>query len=75
MKKTEKIGIIIVIILVIVMVSGKKDNEKKVSIDCNIACHEIGSLGWVFPGSGPINQNTYLTKDICVSACQARFNK
>ena len=72
MKKSEKIGIVIVAILAIILVSvlwsGNKGNTKKDS--CDGRCVSSGPETWFLIGE-PVNEdnNNFSTKDECISAC------
>jgi len=81
MQKREKIGIIIVIIfiilaiiLVVILWTGRTSGPI-VKVNCATACHQVGNLGWTFPGAGPVSKNSFQSQDQCVSACQTRFGK
>ncbi|MBU2540252.1 hypothetical protein KJ786_03790 [Patescibacteria group bacterium] len=79
MKRAEKIEIAILIILIIIWIINiwvkQKTANPKISINCDMACHQIGNVEWFFPGPGPISQNTFSTQEDCISACQAKFKK
>ncbi|MCX6720757.1 MAG: hypothetical protein NTW11_03045 [Candidatus Staskawiczbacteria bacterium] len=78
MQTREKVGIAILIILIIIFaisIWNMQSNAPKVKINCQTACIHIGSMGWTFPGAGPIAKNKFLTKEECIFACQNKIKK
>lgn len=72
MKKSEKIGIVVVailaIILVSVLLSDSKSNSKKSS--CDGLCLPSGPETWFLIGE-PMGEdnNSFSTKEECIDAC------
>lgn len=73
MKKSEKIGIVIVVILAIifitVLVSGNNSKKEKKQNFCNGLCYNSGVDTWSLMTEPKDENNNYSTKAECVSAC------
>lgn len=74
MKKSEKIGIVIVVILAVVFVvsifnviiNGEK--RRDLNNACDLICYLKGQDYWTFPGADA--DSYYYTKEECVVACK-----
>ena len=86
MKKSEKVGIIIVVILAVVFAvsifaGGGNKNQTAVKNPCETMCRPMNAEQdeWSFPKMGPnadYNNTGFYTKEECVSACKsARTNR
>ncbi len=70
MKKSEKIGIVVVVILAIILV-GILINENKNRPNPKDSCSKIcisGPQNWLLLGASP-DRNSFPTKEECISAC------
>jgi len=74
MKKSEKIGIIIVVVLAVVFAvsifagGGSGKNKSTVKNVCEIMCYSPDQTYWTFSGANA--DIYYYTKEECVAACK-----
>jgi len=78
MRTREKISIVALVILIIILAinfwSVQKSNPPK-KINCQTACHKMGSGRWLLPSAKYNEPKTFATQEQCIFVCQARIKK